>query len=93
MSVAAVARVVAVEWALVRTADQVELARGDGTIATNGNPAFKMAATDVLEFGVGYEGGSQQAGEGERGSSEHGMSLVYEVWSPGRSAGARGSAE
>ena len=44
-----------VEWALIRAADQVELARGEGVIAASGNPVFTMAAPDSLEFGVDYE--------------------------------------
>ncbi|MDH3628018.1 MAG: hypothetical protein OEV00_16230 [Acidobacteriota bacterium] len=44
-----------VNWALIRAADVVTLATGDGTVSATTNPAFTLRAGAVLEFGVDYE--------------------------------------
>ncbi len=44
-----------VEWVLIRSADQVLLASGDGTISPTANPAFLLNAGRVLQEFVDYE--------------------------------------
>jgi hypothetical protein len=44
-----------VEWALIRSADVVTLATGDGTVSATRNPAFTLRTGPVLEEFVDYE--------------------------------------
>ena len=44
-----------IEWALIRSADAVTLATGNGTISPTSNPAFTLRAGRVLQEFVDYE--------------------------------------
>jgi hypothetical protein len=44
-----------VEWALIRSADGVELDAGSGTVSATRNPAFTLTTGRVLELGVDYQ--------------------------------------
>lgn len=44
-----------IKWSLIRAADAVTLATGEGTISPVSNPSFTMEAWATLEFGVDYE--------------------------------------
>ncbi len=44
-----------VQWALYRSADQVLLATGEGTVSPTANPAFLLRVRNVLQEFVDYE--------------------------------------